>query len=140
MAAGIPLRGPSGPALEVALSLQQIANGDTDVIVAGGMNRCPWPHCVAHMRNGTKMGSLEILDSMLRGGLTDAFHGYHMGVTAENIAQRGGSRARQVTFAASRRTRPSRQRPAASRMRSFQSCVRRSYQRGATSSPTGFHP
>ncbi len=108
MAAGIPqektawgLNQLCGSGLRsVALGLQQIANGDADVIVAGGMESMSMAPHVAHMRNGTKMGSLEILDSMLRDGLTDAFHGYHMGVTAENIAQKWQiSREEQDTFA-----------------------------------------
>jgi len=85
----------------VALGLQQIANGDADVIVAGGMESMSQAPHVAFMRNGTKMGSLELLDTMLRDGLTDAFHGYHMGVTAENIAQKWQiSRDEQDAFAA----------------------------------------
>jgi acetyl-CoA C-acetyltransferase len=108
MAAGIPqektawgLNQLCGSGLRsVALGLQQIANGDADVIVAGGMESMSMAPHVAHMRNGTKMGSLELLDSMLRDGLTDAFHGYHMGVTAENIAQKWQiSREEQDTFA-----------------------------------------
>ncbi len=85
----------------VALGLQQIANGDANVIVAGGMESMSLAPHVAFMRNGTKMGSLELLDTMLRDGLTDAFHGYHMGVTAENIAQKWQiSREEQDAFAA----------------------------------------
>jgi len=108
MAAGIPqektawgLNQLCGSGLRsVALGLQQIANGDADVIVAGGMESMSMAPHVAHMRNGTKMGSLELLDSMLRDGLTDAFHGYHMGVTAENIAQKWQiSREEQDAFA-----------------------------------------
>ena len=84
----------------VALGLQQIANGDANVIVAGGMESMTNSPHVAHLRNGTKMGSLELLDTMLRDGLTDAFQGYHMGVTAENIAQKWQiSREEQDVFA-----------------------------------------
>ncbi len=84
----------------VALGLQQIANGDADVIVAGGMESMSQAPHVAHLRNGVKMGSLEILDTMIKDGLTDAFHGYHMGVTAENIAQKWQiSREEQDVFA-----------------------------------------
>ena len=84
----------------VALGLQQIANGDADVIVAGGMESMSQAPHVAHLRNGVKMGSLEILDTMIKDGLTDAFHGYHMGVTAENIAQKWQiSRDEQDAFA-----------------------------------------
>ncbi|MBV5264710.1 acetyl-CoA C-acetyltransferase [Pinisolibacter aquiterrae] len=108
MAAGIPqektawgLNQLCGSGLRsVALGLQQIANGDADIIVAGGMESMSMAPHVAHLRNGTKMGSLEFIDSMLRDGLTDAFHGYHMGVTAENIAQKWQiSREEQDTFA-----------------------------------------
>ncbi len=84
----------------VALGLQQIANGDADIIVAGGMESMSQAPHVAHLRNGVKMGSLEILDTMIKDGLTDAFHGYHMGVTAENIAQKWQiSREEQDAFA-----------------------------------------
>jgi acetyl-CoA C-acetyltransferase len=72
----------------VAIGMQQIANGDANVIVAGGMESMSLsPHC-AHMRTGTKMGEVKFLDTMLKDGLWDAFHGYHMGTTAENVATR----------------------------------------------------
>ncbi len=108
MAAGIPQEATAwglnqlcGSGLRaVALGLQQIANGDANVIVAGGMESMSNSPHVAHLRNGTKMGSLELLDTMIKDGLTDAFHGYHMGVTAENIAQRWQiSREEQDAFA-----------------------------------------
>jgi acetyl-CoA C-acetyltransferase len=70
----------------VALGLQQIANGDANVIVAGGMENMTLAPHVAFLRNGVKMGELKMLDTMLRDGLFDAFQGYHMGTTAENIA------------------------------------------------------
>src|SRR5271166_1767464 len=70
----------------VALGLQQIANGDASIIVAGGMESMSQSQHAAYLRSGVKMGELKMLDSMLRDGLTDAFHGYHMGTTAENIA------------------------------------------------------
>jgi len=70
----------------VALGLQQIANGDAEIIVAGGQESMSQAPHVAHLRNGTKMGELKLLDSMLKDGLFDAFHGYHMGNTAENVA------------------------------------------------------
>jgi acetyl-CoA C-acetyltransferase len=72
----------------VALGCQAIQNGDSQVVVAGGMESMSGAPHVANLRNGTKMGSVEFLDSMLRDGLIDAFHGYHMGTTAENIAQK----------------------------------------------------
>ena len=70
----------------VAIGLQQIANGDARVIVAGGMESMSMAPHAAHLRNGTKMGDLKFIDTMLKDGLTDAFHGYHMGNTAENVA------------------------------------------------------
>jgi acetyl-CoA C-acetyltransferase len=71
----------------VALGMQQIANGDADIIIAGGMESMSMaPHC-AHLRGGVKMGDFKMVDTMIKDGLTDAFHGYHMGITAENIAR-----------------------------------------------------
>ncbi|MEH6403550.1 MAG: acetyl-CoA C-acetyltransferase [Sneathiella sp.] len=70
----------------VALGFQAIANGDSKVVVAGGQESMSMaPHC-AHLRDGQKMGGLEFVDTMLTDGLMDAFNGYHMGVTAENVA------------------------------------------------------
>lgn len=70
----------------VALGMQQIANGDAAIVVAGGQESMSLaPHC-AHLRSGTKMGDLKMIDTMLKDGLIDAFQGYHMGITAENIA------------------------------------------------------
>ena len=92
--AGIPVESPAwgvnqlcGSGLRaVALGLQQIANGDADIIVAGGQESMSMaPHC-AHLRNGQKMGGLEFIDTMIKDGLWDAFNGYHMGNTAENVA------------------------------------------------------
>ena len=70
----------------VALGMQQIANGDATIIVAGGQESMSQAQHSAHLRSGTKMGDLKFVDTMLRDGLMDAFHGYHMGNTAENIA------------------------------------------------------
>ncbi len=70
----------------VALGLQQISNGDADIIVAGGQESMSTSHHSAFMRGGTKMGDVKFVDTMLKDGLFDAFHGYHMGTTAENIA------------------------------------------------------
>ncbi|WP_296706511.1 acetyl-CoA C-acetyltransferase [Rhodoblastus sp.] len=70
----------------VALGLQQITNGDANVIVAGGIENMTLAPHVAFLRSGVRLGDLKVLDTMLRDGLTDAFHGYHMGTTAENIA------------------------------------------------------
>ena len=84
----------------VALGMQQIANGDAKVIVAGGQESMSMSQHVAHMRNGTKMGDVKFLDSLLRDGLLDAFAGYHMGQTAENVAAKWQiSRAEQDEFA-----------------------------------------
>jgi acetyl-CoA C-acetyltransferase len=72
----------------VALGYQAIRNGDSAIVVAGGhesMSRAP--HCV-HLRNGVKMGDADLVDIMIKDGLWDAFNGYHMGNTAENVAQR----------------------------------------------------
>lgn len=72
----------------VALGMQQIATGDADIIVAGGQESMSMaPHC-AHLRSGVKMGDFKMIDTMIKDGLTDAFHGYHMGNTAENIARK----------------------------------------------------
>src|SRR5580658_1898165 len=85
----------------VALGLQQIVNGDARIIVAGGQESMSQAPHVAHMRNGVKMGEFKFIDSMLKDGLTDAFHGYHMGNTAENIATKWQiSRQEQDRFAA----------------------------------------
>ncbi len=71
----------------VALGMQQIATGDASIIVAGGQESMSMaPHC-AHLRGGVKMGDFKMVDTMLKDGLTDAFYGYHMGITAENIAR-----------------------------------------------------
>ena len=72
----------------VALGYQAILNGDASVIVAGGQESMSQAPHAAYLRAGTKMGALEFTDTMLKDGLIDAFHGYHMGVTAENVAQR----------------------------------------------------
>ena len=72
----------------VALGFQAIRNGDCSIVVAGGQESMTQaPHCV-HLRAGVKMGAAEMADTMLRDGLMDAFHGYHMGNTAENVAQK----------------------------------------------------
>ncbi len=72
----------------VALGYQAIRNGDSEIVVAGGQESMSQaPHCM-HLRNGTKMGDAQLVDTMIRDGLWDAFNGYHMGNTAENVAQR----------------------------------------------------
>jgi acetyl-CoA C-acetyltransferase len=84
----------------VALGLQAIANGDSKIVVAGGQESMSQaPHAI-HMRGGVKMGQAEMLDTMLKDGLWDAFHGYHMGTTAENVATKWQiTRAEQDAFA-----------------------------------------
>ncbi|WP_421358687.1 acetyl-CoA C-acetyltransferase [Agrobacterium rosae] len=84
----------------VALGMQQIATGDASIIVAGGQESMSMaPHC-AHLRGGVKMGDFKMVDTMLSDGLTDAFYGYHMGITAENIARQWQlSRDEQDQFA-----------------------------------------
>ena len=94
--AGVPVEVPAygvnilcGSGLKsVALAYQAVRNGDSSIVVAGGQASMSQAPHVAHLRNGTKMGSLEVVDTMLRDALTDAFHGYHMGNTAENVAQK----------------------------------------------------
>src|SRR5690606_4207413 len=85
----------------VALGYQAIRLGDSDIVVAGGQESMSQaPHC-AHLRSGVKMGSVEMIDTMLKDGLWDAFHGYHMGNTAENVAQKWQiTREEQDLFAA----------------------------------------
>ncbi|MCB1481394.1 MAG: acetyl-CoA C-acetyltransferase [Rhodobiaceae bacterium] len=71
----------------VALGAQQVADGSASIIVAGGQESMSQsPHC-QHLRNGVKMGDYKMVDTMLRDGLFDAFNGYHMGNTAENVAK-----------------------------------------------------
>src|ERR1700687_2569225 len=71
----------------VALGYQAILNGDSAVVVAGGQESMSMaPHC-AHLRNGVKMGNFDMVDTMIKDGLWDAFNGYHMGNTAENVAK-----------------------------------------------------
>jgi acetyl-CoA C-acetyltransferase len=85
----------------VALGYQAIKSGDCAIVVAGGQESMSQaPHCI-HLRNGTKMGDAELVDTMIRDGLWDAFNGYHMGNTAENVAQRWQiTRDQQDAFAA----------------------------------------
>jgi acetyl-CoA C-acetyltransferase len=84
----------------VALGFQQIANGDAKIIVAGGQESMSQAPHAAHLRSGTKMGDVKFTDIMLRDGLIDAFHGYHMGITAENVATKWQiSREEQDRFA-----------------------------------------
>ncbi|AYG61086.1 acetyl-CoA C-acetyltransferase [Rhizobium jaguaris] len=86
----------------VALGMQQIASGDAKIIVAGGQESMSMAPHAAHLRGGTKMGDMKMIDTMIKDGLTDAFYGYHMGITAENIARQWQlSRDDQDQFAVS---------------------------------------
>jgi acetyl-CoA C-acetyltransferase len=71
----------------VAIGMQQIASGDADIIVAGGQESMSMAPHAANLRSGVKMGDYAMIDTMLKDGLLDAFNGYHMGVTAENVAK-----------------------------------------------------
>jgi acetyl-CoA C-acetyltransferase len=93
--AGIPVESPAwginqlcGSGLRaVALGYQAIVNGDSDVVVAGGQESMSMAPHAAHLRNGVKMGDYAMVDTMIKDGLWDAFNGYHMGNTAENVAR-----------------------------------------------------
>jgi acetyl-CoA C-acetyltransferase len=95
IAAGIPNETPAwlvnmvcGSGLRaVALGTQAIRNGDSAVVVAGGQESMSRSVHAAHLRSGQKMGGLEFVDTMIKDGLWDCFNGYHMGVTAENVAR-----------------------------------------------------
>src|ERR1043166_1370268 len=96
IAAGIPVESPAwgvnqlcGSGLRaVALGYQAIVNGDSSIVVAGGQESMSMsPHC-QHLRQGVKMGNAELIDTMIKDGLWDAFNGYHMGTTAENVAKK----------------------------------------------------
>jgi acetyl-CoA C-acetyltransferase len=110
VAAGMPHSIPSmtinkvcGSGLKaVQLAAQAVRCGDADVIIAGGQeNMSLAPHVLPRSRNGQKMGDWSLVDSMLIDGLSDAFHRYHMGITAENVASQFNiERAAQDAFAA----------------------------------------
>src|SRR6202051_2033604 len=94
--AGVPVETPAwgvnmlcGSGLRaVALGYQAIVNGDSSIVVAGGQESMSMsPHC-QHLRQGVKVGSVELIDTMIKDGLWDAFNGYHMGTTAENVAKK----------------------------------------------------
>ena len=95
MAAGVPKEIPAwglnqvcGSGLRaVALAAQAIRTGDSTIVVAGGQESMSLSAHAQHLRGGTKMGGLELIDTMIRDGLTDVFNGYHMGITAENLAE-----------------------------------------------------
>ncbi|PCD02577.1 acetyl-CoA C-acyltransferase [Sphingomonas spermidinifaciens] len=95
MAAGVPKEVPAwgvnqvcGSGLRaVALGAQAIANGDAAIVVAGGQESMSLAAHAVPMRAGTKMGDASLVDTMIKDGLTDVFNGYHMGITAENLAE-----------------------------------------------------
>jgi acetyl-CoA C-acetyltransferase len=95
MAAGVPKEVPAwgvnqvcGSGLRaVALASQAIQTGDAGIVVAGGQESMSLSAHAQHLRGGTKMGGLELVDTMIKDGLTDVFNGYHMGITAENLAE-----------------------------------------------------
>jgi len=109
IAAGLPIGAPAwginmvcGSGLRaVALGAQAIKNGDSRIVVAGGQESMSLSTHAAHLRAGQKMGDLNFIDTMIRDGLWDAFNGYHMGTTAENVAQQWQiTREQQDKFAA----------------------------------------
>lgn len=121
--AGLPVEVPAwgvnqlcGSGLRaVALGYQAIVNGDSEIVVAGGQESMSMAPHAAHLRAGQKMGSLDFVDTMIKDGLWDAFNGYHMGQTAENVAARWQiTRDEQDTSPSPRRTRRKRRRRVAS--------------------------
>src|SRR5437868_9341835 len=110
IAAGIPVESPAwcvnqlcGSGLRtVALGYQALLNGDSDIVVAGGQESMSMAPHAQYLRSGVKMGGLELVDTMIKDGLWDAFNGYHMGNTAENVAKQWQiTRQQQDEFAAS---------------------------------------
>jgi acetyl-CoA C-acetyltransferase len=90
----------------VAIGAQSIRAGDAAIVVAGGQENMSLSPHAAPMRTGTKMGALELVDTMIKDGLWDAFNGYHMGITAENVAEKWQiSRDQQDAFAATSQAR-----------------------------------
>ena len=93
--AGLPIETPAwlvnmvcGSGLRsVALGYQAIKNGDSSIVIAGGQESMSQAPHAAYIRQGQKMGNLEMVDTMIKDGLWDAFNGYHMGTTAENVAR-----------------------------------------------------
>src|SRR3982074_2087983 len=108
IAAGIPVESPAwgvnqlcGSGLRtVALGYQALLNGDSDIVVAGGQESMSMAPPAQYLRGGVKMGPVEFIDTMIKDGLWDAFNGYHMGNTAENVAKQYQiTRAQQDEFA-----------------------------------------
>jgi acetyl-CoA C-acetyltransferase len=95
MAAGVPKEVPAwgvnqvcGSGLRaVALAAQAVATGDATIVVAGGQESMSLSAHAQNLRGGTKMGDVSLVDTMIKDGLTDVFNGYHMGITAENLAE-----------------------------------------------------
>ena len=119
MAAGVPKEIPAwgvnqvcGSGLRaVALATQAIQTGDSTVVVAGGQESMSLSAHAQHLRSGTKMGGLELVDTMIKDGLTDVFNGYHMGITAENLAEQYQvTRDEQDAFATASQNKASRAR------------------------------
>jgi acetyl-CoA C-acetyltransferase len=109
IAAGIPVDTPAwginqicGSGLRaVALGMQQIKTGDATIVVAGGQESMSKSMHASHMRDGTKMGDVKFIDTMVKDGLWDSFNNYHMGTTAENVAKQWQlTRGEQDAFAA----------------------------------------
>ncbi|MGJ8536803.1 MAG: acetyl-CoA C-acetyltransferase [Parasphingopyxis sp.] len=109
MAAGVPKEIPAwgvnqvcGSGLRaVAIASQQVACGDAAIVVAGGQENMSMSRHCQNLRSGHKMGDLALVDTMIKDGLTDVFNGYHMGITAENLAERYQiTREAQDAFAA----------------------------------------
>ncbi len=96
MAAGVPKEIPAwgvnqvcGSGLRaVALAAQAVATGDSAIVVAGGQESMSLAPHAQFLRGGQKMGDLQLIDTMIKDGLMDVFNGYHMGITAENLAER----------------------------------------------------
>src|ERR1700741_2468234 len=110
IAAGIPVESPAwgvnqlcGSGLRtVALGYQALLNGDSEIVVAGGQESMSMAPHAQYLRGGVKMGPVEFVDTMIKDGLWDAFNGYHMGNTAENVARQYQiTRAQQAEFAVS---------------------------------------
>jgi acetyl-CoA C-acetyltransferase len=118
MAAGIPKEVPAwglnqvcGSGLRaVAVAAQSIIAGDARVVVAGGQESMSLSSHAQHIAGGTKMGNLELVDTMIKDGLMDAFNGYHMGITAEispsNIRSHGAIRTSSRPHPRTRRSAP----------------------------------
>src|SRR5438067_2329554 len=108
ISAGIPVESPAwgvnqlcGSGLRsVALGYQALLNGDSEIVVAGGQESMSMAPHAQYLRGGVKMGGVELVDTMIKDGLWDAFNGYHMGNTAENVARQYQiTRAQQDEFA-----------------------------------------